>query len=657
MSRFKFYRIIIGLLILLSLHPAAMLAALPEQPTPVESMDGVLPVGVLRLDPSISTLHIPPPAGYKRNAPARVQTATINVNYLPNGATDKFGNSCQAWPTQARNAFEYAADIWETQINSPVPIVVNACWTNLGNPDILGIGGADSYYRNFTNAPQSNTWYPTALANALAGSRMTGSTVDIHVAYNSIFSWYFGTDGNTPTDKVDLVSVVLHELCHGLGFAGSMTVNGGLGYWGWGQSPYPAGYDRFTENGAETPLLNFSNGSAALASQLTGGNLYFDGPNARVANGGTRPKLFAPSPWIQGSSYSHLDEIYNGTANDLMTYALPNGQSVHAPGPIVLGILQDIGWPLQGSTNTPPVLSGIPDLTLAPGQTMNNAIDLWAYASDDQDPDAALTFSIINTPMANAGVSIDSHRYIDINPLATFTATVSVEVQVMDTGGLTDTDTFVIDFRTVQRDKFIYLPLTMRSYGCNPAVPNGNFESGPTVWTQSSKLGWPLIINAGFPGTVKPHSGSWAVWLGGDDNEIAYIQQQLTIPSCAPYLAYYHWIASEDACDYDFAGVIINNTTVVDVYDLCADKNTGGWVKHVVDLRAYAGKTVQLQIRVETDGTYNSNLFVDDVAFQAGGATTQNVSFTINGEETGPRASSGYGNTMTAFPERMFGHK
>jgi hypothetical protein len=162
-----------------------------------------------------------------------------------------------------------------------------------------------------------------------------------------------------------------------------------------------------------------------------------------------------------------------------------------------------------------------------------------------------------------------------------------------------------------------------------PSVCNGNFEQGATCWTEYSSHGWDIIINSGFPGGLTPHSGSWAAWLGGGNNEIAYVQQQVTVPVGSYYLAYYHWIASADTCGYDFGGVLVNGT-VVDVYNLCSSQNTNGWVKHVVNLSAYAGQTVTLQIRVETDVSNNSNLFVDDVAFQSspsasGIATPQQV--------------------------------
>lgn len=117
---------------------------------------------------------------------------------------------------------------------------------------------------------------------------------------------------------------------------------------------------------------------------------------------------------------------------------------------------------------------------------------------------------------------------------------------------------------------------------------------------------------------ISPHSGSWAAWLGGDYDEVAYLQQSVFVPADRPYLGYWHWIDSADVCGYDFAYVRINGSTVHQ-YDLCSSNNTGGWVPLVVDLSGYAGQTVQLQVRVETDSSGNSNLFLDDFAFQSTG--------------------------------------
>ncbi len=340
---------------------AATPAIAPIAPT-VEQVPGA-PV-ILRAAPYVDFHRTPPPAGAL--GPMRIQSATITVNYLPNGSRDAFGTPCLTWPTQAKTAFSYAADIWETLINSSVTIVINACWADL-ETGVLGYGGAGDYYRNFTNAPQADTWYPVALANALSGSDLNGSDAEMHLAYNKDFQdsnqWYFGTDGNTPGTQYDFTSVVLHEIAHGLGFSGSMDVESGQGRWG-GGTGYPVSYDRFTEDGSGNALINtaiYPNPSAALATALTSGSVWFDGTHANAANGGERVQLYSPSTWQDGSSYSHLDEVFNGTENALMTYSLAKGESNHSPGPVAMGILEDVGWTIEGPTPPPSVTSITPN--------------------------------------------------------------------------------------------------------------------------------------------------------------------------------------------------------------------------------------------------------------------------------------------------------
>lgn len=166
----------------------------------------------------------------------------------------------------------------------------------------------------------------------------------------------------------------------------------------------------------------------------------------------------------------------------------------------------------------------------------------------------------------------------------------------------------------------VYLPLANKNYPpqITSVIVNGNFESGSGVgWTEYSSHGWDIILNSGFPGSITPHGGAWAAWMGGEYDDISYIQQQVTVSAATPYLAYYHWIASaETLCGADVGGVLVNGT-VVNSYNLCTTTGTGGWVRYTVNLNAYAGQTVTLQIRVETDSSLNSNLFVDDVSFAA----------------------------------------
>ena len=143
---------------------------------------------------------------------------------------------------------------------------------------------------------------------------------------------------------------------------------------------------------------------------------------------------------------------------------------------------------------------------------------------------------------------------------------------------------------------------------------NGGFEQGLVAWTQYSSNGWPLILSAGdLP--VSPHKGSWAAWLGGDDDEASILSQQIKLVPGDTVLHYWHYIASYDYCNpnYDIAGVLVD-TNAVDAFLLCEAENTYGWRLRTVDLSAYGGQSVLLEFAAFTDDTLNSNLFIDDVA-------------------------------------------
>ncbi|MFN8532519.1 MAG: hypothetical protein U0556_03130 [Dehalococcoidia bacterium] len=293
------------------------------------------PVLIFRERESAGPLFIPPPA-----APGdlRPMAASFQVTYT-------------GFTPEARAAFQYAVDIWASQLNSAVPIAVDAQFTPL-QQGVLGSARAFDYWANFTNAPRTQTFYPVALANKLSGTDRAGS--DIVTRFNSNYpDWYFGTDGRPGSEQFDFVSVVLHELAHGLGFAGSAFEDSGAFYYGL-TNDWPIIYDRYVRNAAGNPILSFPSGSAALGSQLTGGNLFFNAPATNAANGGAPARLYAPSPWRQGSSYSHLDETTfgRGTVNSLMTPFIGRGEAIHNPGAVTLAMLGDMGWVAASSTPT-----------------------------------------------------------------------------------------------------------------------------------------------------------------------------------------------------------------------------------------------------------------------------------------------------------------
>ncbi len=143
-------------------------------------------------------------------------------------------------------------------------------------------------------------------------------------------------------------------------------------------------------------------------------------------------------------------------------------------------------------------------------------------------------------------------------------------------------------------------------------IANGDFENGRDgSWQEYSSHGWDVITE--MPTLPVPaQSGNWAAWLGGDYDDISFIAQSLNIPNGNSKLKYWEWVGSEDNCGNDFARVRINSTTVQTI-DLCVDNANSGWVERIIDLSSYAGQTITLHFRVETDASLNSNYFVDDV--------------------------------------------
>lgn len=271
-----------------------------------------------------------------------------------------------SWPNNAINAFNHAVEIWESHIESEIPIRVRANWVEL-EENTLGSAGPTQIISGFQGA-ESNTWYSIAQASAISGTDLGQQfdiDYDIVVNMNSSFnSWYFGTDANTPSGRIDFVTVVLHELGHGIGFTGSVRgdEDAETAEWGFGDDPDtpvnesdPIIYDRFVVDGNNTEITNtliYPNPSSQLYDAVTGqnGGLFFVGDEAGTVYGGLPVPLYAPEPWDTGSSYSHLDQqTFSNTENALMRPQIGNALAIHTPGPVMCGILADKGWPMGGS--------------------------------------------------------------------------------------------------------------------------------------------------------------------------------------------------------------------------------------------------------------------------------------------------------------------
>ncbi|MBR9923259.1 MAG: T9SS type A sorting domain-containing protein [Bacteroidetes bacterium] len=269
------------------------------------------------------------------------------------------------------DAIEYCGDIWEQYLQSDVPIKVRVVLGELGAGQFLGLTLPNGDM-NFANAPVADVWYPACLANALAGEDLQPDHNDMDIYINISGNWYFGTDGNPSEFQFDFVSVFLHELGHGLGIASLAKVEDMMGSFGeitaadffpLGPSfPFPeldgkpGIFDTYTVNSNGDFLADpnmFNNPSAELEQAFTSNNVYSTAPLAVAANNDTQVKLFAPGNYQFGSSMTHLDEnTYNNSDNSLMTPYISPGEVENEPGPIVLAMLEDIGWNISEVSGT-----------------------------------------------------------------------------------------------------------------------------------------------------------------------------------------------------------------------------------------------------------------------------------------------------------------
>ena len=80
------------------------------------------------------------------------------------------------------------------------------------------------------NAPLPGVFYPSALANKLAGVDVDTTPGefgdDMAVTLSSDFDFYLGLD-NDHGPRIDLVTLLLHEMGHGLGVSSWAGISGG----------------------------------------------------------------------------------------------------------------------------------------------------------------------------------------------------------------------------------------------------------------------------------------------------------------------------------------------------------------------------------------------------------------------------------------------
>lgn len=274
----------------------------------------------------VNKIYVPPPKSFYLNKGRKGGTVTIYYS---------------GFSAAAKTAYQYAVSILQSALPADASFTIHATFAAMSQGTLGGTSAAGYILGASVNALNPYAYYPVALADKISGKKINSdSEGDISMSLNSSAAWYYGTDGQTPTDKYDFVTVVLHELCHGIGFIDSFTDSNGTGSYGIGSLPVI--YDTFVEDATGKRLADtnsYKNNSSGLGTALTSGAVYFRGVIQ-----GSRARLYAPSTFDGGSSISHLNETSYFGSNALMTPFVAFGEAIHSPGTITMAVLGDIGW-------------------------------------------------------------------------------------------------------------------------------------------------------------------------------------------------------------------------------------------------------------------------------------------------------------------------
>lgn len=299
-----------------------------------------------------------------RADPARAVIEIVNLDGPGEGFNDPApaapvgGNSGTTIGQQRLFVFRRAAALWDAELRSPVTIRVAANFDSLfcsATQAILGSAGPEAVERDFPNAPSAATWYAVAEANAVAGQDLDPGSVDMSATFNSQigtvpgcgFRWYYGVDGNSGGD-IALLSVVLHEFAHGLGFLPFFDRTTGEKFFGFD--------DAFLLNlldASTNQLLRSMSNAQRAAACVKPEQLHWIGPavtaeGAKLTSGvgpAGRVHMYSPNALLLGSSVAHFSTSL--TPSELMepSYVGPT-QDLG----LTRALLTDIGWSEQGAT-------------------------------------------------------------------------------------------------------------------------------------------------------------------------------------------------------------------------------------------------------------------------------------------------------------------
>lgn len=259
-----------------------------------------------------------------------------------------------------------------TQIHSPVPVHVQACWqdfepeTDDGSYTLAAATGVYLFY-NDQGMDLRDTWYAMAPAERLAGRRACQQYGDVDCTVPEIIVWFNSNEiarhnYETPSLEPRVRSIMMHEITHGLGFLSLVSSTekdddgkdnpdfmklfrgrpDAYSAWvGYVKQPFGTGATEVI------PFIEMDPGErrrAVTSKQYLvwdDADLAADPRNRLSANPWPRNlvQLHAPDPIRPGSTLSHFAAVHTG---QLMTaFIQPNNPQVLG---LAEGVLARVGW-------------------------------------------------------------------------------------------------------------------------------------------------------------------------------------------------------------------------------------------------------------------------------------------------------------------------
>ena len=221
---------------------------------------------------------------------------------------------------QARvNLLNSTLSAWANTLDSVVPVDVLVIWIPLPcSPAGAALAAAGTTFIFFDDGsvlPLADTWYHASLAEAIFGGDLTGPPAsgggDIIVFINSEIDneclgpgtgYYYGLDGNAGANDIDLGTVVLHELAHGLGFSNFTNETNGAFF-----LDMPGVFDHMTLDTTTGQTWNQMTAPERASSAVRDGRLVWNGAQVNGAAQALMspgvPVLKVPAPPAVAGSY------------------------------------------------------------------------------------------------------------------------------------------------------------------------------------------------------------------------------------------------------------------------------------------------------------------------------------------------------------------